>query len=228
MTKMTHLGSAPASTQQPRLQGWRSVCLLVTLAAVLPAMAIAIEQDAPDAAPRQETPTSIARLLAGRKAFVELTRKGKVKRDIKMDDQSYAMADGPSRVVLLKLPDYQEPYALTIKSYQFKRAFSTTFGVFVPTIVVLDADFAVTRTVPENALKWESMSMMKGARLEARLPFTELQNGERFVLLHTRGHFVGRPTLRPDLGPNVPEGAFSAKTTADGSIEAETGPITKK
>jgi len=36
----------------------------------------------------------------------------------------HAIADGPSRVVLLTLPDYQEPYALTIKSYQFKRAFS--------------------------------------------------------------------------------------------------------
>jgi hypothetical protein len=61
-----------------------------------------------------------------------LTAKGKVKRDIKMDDQTYPMADGPSRVVLLKLPDSPEPYALTIKSYQFKHAFSTTFGIFVP------------------------------------------------------------------------------------------------
>src|SRR5262245_6917945 len=91
-------------------------------------------QDAPGAAPSQETPTSIARLLAGQKAFAELTMKGKVKRDIKMADQTYAMADGPSRAVLLKLPDFQKPYALTIKSYQFKHAFSFTYGVFVPTI----------------------------------------------------------------------------------------------
>jgi hypothetical protein len=106
---------------------------------------MSIAQDAPGAATPQETPTSIARLLAGRQAFAKLTVKSKVKRDIKMDDQTYPMADGPSRVVLLKLPDYQEPYDLTIKSYQYKHAFSTKFGIFVPTIVVLDGDFAVTR-----------------------------------------------------------------------------------
>ena len=154
--------------------------------------------------------------------------KGKVKRKIKMDDQTYPMEDGPTRVVLLKLPDYQAPYALTIKSYQFKHAFSSTFGIFVPTTVVLDGDFAVTRTVPETALQWKSMSMMKGARLQATLTFTESQKGERFVLLYTRGHLVGRPTPKADLGPNVPENAFSAETTAQGNIEAETGPITNK
>jgi Maltose operon periplasmic protein precursor (MalM) len=188
---------------------------------------MAIAQDAPGAAPGYETPTSIARLLAGRKAFAELTVKGKVKRDIKMDDQTYPMADGPSRVVLLKLPDYQEPYALTIKSYQYKHAFSTTFGIFVPTTVVLDGDFAVTRTVPETALQWKSASMMKGARLQARLPFTESQKGERFVLLYTRGRFVGEPTRLPDI-LNVPPNFLHAETTADGNIEAETGPITNK
>jgi hypothetical protein len=144
-----HLASTPANFTRPlRLPDWRGVPLLVILTAALPAMAMA--QDAPAAAPGNETPTSIARLLAGRKAFAELTAKGKVKRDIKMDDQTYPMADGPSRVVLLKLPEYQEPYALTIKSYQFKHWFSTTFGIFVPTTVVLDGDFAV-RTAIEGA-----------------------------------------------------------------------------
>ncbi len=193
-----HLASTPANiTRQLRLPGWRGVRLLMIFTAALPAMAIA--QEAPGAAPGQETPTSIARLLAGRKAFAELTVKGKVKRDIKMDDQTYPMADGPSRVVLLKLPDYQAPYTLTIKSYQFKHAFSTTFGIFVPTTVVLDGDFAVTRTVPETALQWKSASMMKGARLQARLPFTESQKGERFVLLYTRGRFVGQQTPKADF-----------------------------
>ena len=222
-----HLASTPANITRPlRLPGWRGVPLLVILTAALPAMAIA--QDAPGAAPGQETPTSIARLLAGRKAFAELTVKGKVKRDIKMEDQAYAMADGPSRVVLLKLPDYQEPYTLTIKSYQSKHAFSLTFGIFVPTIVVLDGDFAVTRTVPETELQWKGASMMKGARLVAKLPFTESQKGERFVLLYTRGRLVGRPTPKAELAPNVPQDFFSAETTAEGDIEAETGPITNK
>jgi hypothetical protein len=221
-----HLASTPVNiTRQVRLPGWRGVLLLVILTAAL--RAIAIAQDAPGAAPGQETPTSIARLLAGRKAFAALPVKGKVKRNIKMDDQTYPMADGPSRVVLLKLPDYQEPYTLTIKSYQYKHAFSVKYGIFVPTTVVLDGDFAVTRTVPETELKWKSASMMKGARLEARLSFNESQKGERFVLLYTRGRFVGRPTRMADIG-NVPTSFFIAETTADGNIEAEMGPITNK
>ena len=192
-----HLTTTPPSiTRQLRLAGWRGAPLLVILTAVLPVMTIA--QDAPGAGPGQETPTSIARLLAGRKAFAVLTAKGKVKRDIKMDDLTYPMADGRSRVVLLKLPIPREVYALTIKSYQFKHAFSTTFGIFVPTTVVLDDDFAVTRTVPETALQWKSENMMKGARGEGHLPFTESQKGERFVLLYTRGRLVGRLTPMAD------------------------------
>ena len=93
-------------TRQLRLPGWRGVRLLVTLMAAFVVTTIA--QDAPGAVPGQETPRSLARLLAGRKAFAALPVKGKVKRDIKMDDQTYPMADGPRRVVLLKLPDNQE------------------------------------------------------------------------------------------------------------------------
>jgi len=203
--------------------GWRGALLLVL--STLPAMSIA--QDTPGAATPQETPTSIARLLAGRQAFAKLTVKGKVKRDIKMDDQTYPMVDGPSRVVLLKLPDYQGPYALTVKSYQYKHAFSVKFGIFVPTTVVLDGDFAVTRTVPETELQWKSASMMKGARLEVMLPFAESQKAERFVLLYTKGRLVGRATRMADM-LNVPPNTFIAETTADGSIEAETGPMTNK
>ena len=80
-----HLASTPASIRrQPRRPGWRGVPLLVILAAALPAMAIA--QDAPGADPGQETPTSIARLLAGRKAFAALTVKGKVRFERPRDE----------------------------------------------------------------------------------------------------------------------------------------------
>ena len=55
-----------------------------------------------------------------------------------------------------------------------------------------------------------------------------IADGERFVLLYTRGRLVGQPTPMAELGPNVPQSFFSAKTTAEGQIEAETGPITNK
>jgi hypothetical protein len=48
------------------------------------------------------------------------------------------------------------------------------------------------------------------------------------VLLYTRGRFVGRLTPMANLGPNAPQRFFNAKTTAEGQIEAETGPITNK
>lgn len=117
--------------------------------------------------------------------------------------------------------------SVTIKSYQYKHAFSVKYGIFVHTTVVLDGDFAVTRTVPEAQLQWKSASMMKGARLEARLSFAESQKEERFALLYTRGRFVGRPTRMADI-LNVPPNVFIAETTADGNIEAEMGPITNK
>ena len=206
---------------------WSLALLLIASDGAVPAQAMAQEPPVPAAV--EESPESIARLLAGRKAFTELPPKGKVKHDIKMADQTFAMTDGPSRVALFKLPEFGETYVVTLKSYVYKRAFSQTQKIFVPTMVVLDADFVVTRTVLENQLQWKSETMTKGPRLQAMLPFTDVQKGDRFVLVYTRasqvGHLVG---FSGGGGPFEPTGvSFPQEMSADGNLEVETGPAKK-
>jgi hypothetical protein len=208
-------------------RAWSLALLLIASGGALPAQATAQEPQVPAAV--AETPESIVRLLAGRNAFTGLPPKGKVKHDIKMADQTFAMTDGPSRVALFKLPEFHDVYVLTLKSYIFKRAFSQTQKIFVPTTVVLDADFVVTRTVQENEFQWKSETMMKGPRLEARLPFTDGQKGDRFVLVYTRASQVGRLVGFSGGGGPFDTTAVSMpqEKSADGNLEVETGPAKK-
>ena len=220
-----HLASTAANiTRQQLLPGWRGVPLLVILTAALPAMAIA--QDAPGAAPANETPTSIARLLAGRKAFAELTAKGKVKRDIKVDDQPYLMADGPSRVVLLKLPDYHEPYTLTISELP------------VPACVLVHVrNLRAHNCGARRRLRGDPDRARYRAAVEVRKhdegrPVTGQASVYRIAEGRAlRAALSERPLCRgatPMADIATPHFGFTAETTADGNIEAETGPITNK
>lgn len=144
----------------------------------------------------------VARLLADRHAFVEIPRKGKVTRKIELKDETYAMPGGPSRVVLLRLPHYQEPYALTVRSFLVKRAMSRTENIFVPSAIMLDADFVVTRTVPETELRSKSAGMIKGPAVEVTIPFIASQAGERFALVYTQASAVGQSLIREPWQPN--------------------------
>jgi hypothetical protein len=54
-----------------------------------------------------------------------------------MSDDTHAMPEGPSRVVLLKLAEYRQPYVLTLKSAVTK-GWGRKERVFVPTVIVLD------------------------------------------------------------------------------------------
>jgi hypothetical protein len=205
-----------------RAPAWSLALLLIASGGAVLAQATAQEPQV--AAAVQETPESIARLLAGRNAFTEVPPKGKVKRDIKMADQTFAMADGPSRVVLFKLPELREAYVVTLKSFIYKRAFSQTQKIFVPTMAVLDADFVVTRTVLANEFQWKSETMMKGPRLQAVL--TDMQKGDRFVLVYTRASQVGVALSFAGGGP-FERPSFHLETSADGNFEVQTGPAKK-
>ena len=79
-----------------RAPAWSVALMLIASGGAVSAQAKAQEPQVLVAV--KETPESIARLLAGRNAFTELPPKGKVKHDIKMADQTFAMTDGPSRV----------------------------------------------------------------------------------------------------------------------------------
>jgi hypothetical protein len=184
----------------------------------------------------EQTPASIVRLLVQRHAFVEIPLKGKVMRGLKMSDQTYAMPGGPSRVVLLKLPEYRGPYELTLSSNIIKH-WGLKEGVFVPTTMILDADYVVTRTVPESELKSMPERWTKSRRLEATVPFTDLQKTERFLLVYTQATAVGQRIDRErrygailsssDASAAVGDMLVHAERSADGTIEVETKPTKK-
>jgi hypothetical protein len=167
----------------------------------------------------EQTPAMVAQLLVERGAVVELPVRGKVSRKIEMEDDTFAMHDGPSRVVLLRLPEYQAPYVLTVKSFLYKRAMSRTEKIFVPTTILLDGSYKITRTVSEAELESNRAGMVKGPSYQATIPITEAQRDERFVLIHTNGGAIGGPirVVNQRL-------FFRAQRSADGDIEAETKP----
>lgn len=171
----------------------------------------------------------VARLLAERHAFIEIPRKGKVTRKIALKDETYAMPDGPSRVVLLKLPEYRQPYALTLKSFVVRRVISLTETIFVPTTVLMDADFVVTRTVSETEL------LPKGLSVEATIPFTAPHTGERFVLVYTQARAVGQRltrewepnlglSLETDIGSAIGQALTRRQRSGHGTIQVQTKP----
>jgi len=87
----------------------------------------------------------------------------------------------------------------------------------VPTVVVLDGDYRITRTVSEPDLEAKSDGFLSGPSYQATIPIAESQSDERFVLIYTNGAAVGDPVpvRNQMLG-------FRAQRSADGKIEAET------
>lgn len=167
----------------------------------------------------EQSPAMVAQRLTESHAVVELPVKGKVSRKIELKNDTFAMPGGPSRVVLLSLPEYRAPYVLTVKSFLYKRAMSRTEKIFVPTTILLDGNYRVTRTVSEAELEANRAGMAKGPSYQATIPITEAQSDERFVLIYTDGAAVGGPirVVNQML-------FFRAERSADGDIEAETKP----
>jgi len=167
----------------------------------------------------EQTPAMVAKLLAERHAVVQLPVKGKVSRKIALEDDTFAMPGGPSRAVLLSLPEYRAPYVLIVKSFLYKRAMSRTEKVFVPTTILLDSNYRITRTVSEAQLEANEAGMIKGPSYQATIQITETQSDERFVLIYTDGAAVGDPI--PVVNQRW---GFRAQRSPDGDIEAETKP----
>ena len=167
----------------------------------------------------EQTPAMVAQLLVERHAVVELPVKGKVSHKIELEDDTFAMPSGPSRVVLLSLPAYRAPYVLTVKSFLYKRAMSFTEKIFMPTTILLDGNYRITRTVTEAELEPNRAGMVKGPSYQATISITEAQSDERFVLIYTNGAAVGNTVPVMNQRPGL-----RAARSPDGDIEAETKP----
>jgi hypothetical protein len=184
----------------------------------------------PDA--NAESPENVVRLLAEqRKVIVVPSLKATVKQALKEDASSFGLPNGPSRVLLFQLPEYSQPYTLTLSS--LCKCFGFSKSIFVPSALFFDAEFRETRQLPETEFRNDKPGMTKGYRLETTIVIDDARKADRFLLLFTNAAAVGR-----DQGTFVAGNGSGAATvgamkllhlngvkrSVDGTIELETKP----
>ena len=166
-----------------------------------------------------QTPPEVARFLLDHAVVVQLPAKGKVKPSIKKGAPTFRMPGGPSSVVLLRLPNYQAPYVMTVTS--FRRGLGRTTEIFVPSGVYFDAELQPRGDVGENQFAGRVESLV------AELAFGEANQNVRYLLLYTRGESVGqRMDMRGDLGL-FNAGVFRLERSLEAKLQVETKPATK-
>ena len=163
-----------------------------------------------------QTPSDMVRLLTDHGAVVQLPVKGKVKHSMNKGEPTFAMPQGASTVLLLQLPEYQAPYAMTITSY--RRGVGRTKEIFVPRGLYFDAAFQQIGEFGEDRLAGRVES------LAAELAIGEANRNARYLLLYTRGDMLGqRMGVRGDLGL-VNSGLFRLERSLEAKLQVETRP----
>ena len=66
--------------------------------------------------PDQDTYVGIARQLVDKGVVLDIEAKGKVKPSFKKEDPLFSTPAGRSPAALLRLPEFQAPYRITVKS----------------------------------------------------------------------------------------------------------------
>jgi hypothetical protein len=178
----------------------------------------------------------VARTLSEQHDVVQVPPKGKRKVKFNKHKPRFPMPEGVSPVALLRLPDYREPYTMTVSSSP--TGWGRTQDIFVPGALLFDADFQQTRVLSDREFKVKD-TLMKGSHLAAVIAFDEPQRTERFLLMYTRADslgqqgrvnvtVIGEPSVRGAI-----EGAAASaiasllmrvERSTHGSIEVETRP----
>jgi hypothetical protein len=140
------------------------------------------------------TPSEIARDLAGRGAVVQVLAEGKVKHSITKEAPKFALPGGSSSVMLLQLPAYRAPYVMTIASS--RRGIGRTTEIFVPSGFYLDADFQHVGEFGEDQLAGRAGGQLSAEAVVAELALGESDRKARYLLLYTRGDMVGQPPVQ--------------------------------
>jgi len=112
-----------------------------------------------------------------------------------------------------------------------------TKRIFVPSVLLFDADLRQTRVFQEATFK------AKGTQLETVIPIGEPQKAERFVLLYTRGNALGKNAgrvsvrsvqdgtasgaIRGAAGAALASALIRTERSTEGHIEVETKPAKK-
>jgi hypothetical protein len=128
------------------------------------------------------SPSEVARFLVEHGSVVDVPGEGKVTRQINKDAPSFATPIGPTTVLLLRLPQYQAPYVLTITSV--RKGMGLTTEVFIPSGISFDAEFRPVKEFGEERLEGRVDS------LAFELLFGEATRAAQYVLLYTRGDLV--------------------------------------
>jgi hypothetical protein len=128
--------------------------------------------------------SEVARLLLDRNATVQVPSRGRVKSSIKKGAQTFGMPEGESTVVLLRFPDYQTPYTMTISSLRM----GSTEEIFLPSGVFFDEEFHwLSSFSSESGLRADARNVAKVLRMD------DAFRKARYLMLYTRGDFVGKP-----------------------------------
>lgn len=159
---------------------------------------------------RPPTAAEVARLLVDRGAAVHVPSNGTAKSSIKKGGQTFTMRGGQSTVVLLRFPDYQTPYTMTISS--LRRGAGATTEIFIPNGVYFDETWHWLGEFSENRLT-------AGGPASVGIAFhvDDTFRSARYLLLYTRGDLVGKRVGGFGLLPNV-------ERSLEADIEVHTSP----
>jgi len=187
------------------------------------------QQPEPSAQDSTQGPAQVVRTLIDQHNVLQVPGKGKVRQSIENTAPNFPMPEGASPVVLLQLPEYYGPYMMTVKS-SLTGAWRTK-RIFVPSVLLFDADLRQTRVFQEATFK------AKGTQLETIIPIGEPQKAERFVLLYTRGNALGKNAGRVSVtssgaisgaaGAVLASALIRTERSTEGHIEVETKPAKK-
>ena len=128
--------------------------------------------------------SEVARYLVDHGGVIQVPVKGRVNHSIKKDAPTFALPQGATSAVLLRLPEYQSPYAMTITSY--RQGLGRTTEVFIPSGLFFDAAFQQLGEFGEERLAGKAES------LAVEIDFGDTSRNARYLLLYTRGALVGQ------------------------------------
>jgi maltose operon protein len=124
--------------------------------------------------------------------------------DISAESPAFDFPTGRSFFKAFELPKQALPYTITIKGYpgnhvpaQRHHRKPERYSVFVPVVMLLDRDHAVTRLIDERAVRRVDWTLLPPVRLGMELTITvgpENQN-ERFLVVFTPRRLLGGVTV---------------------------------
>ncbi|MFQ6006490.1 MAG: MalM family protein [Woeseia sp.] len=137
-------------------------------------------------------------------AYEPLEFPGTTSFDISAESPAFDFPTGRSFFKAFELPKQAVPYTITIKGYpgnhvpaQQHHWKPERYSVFVPVVMLLDRDHAVTRLIDEKAVRRVDWTLLPPVRLGMELTVTvkpENQN-ERFLVVFTPRRLLGGFTV---------------------------------